>query len=197
MEKVTIRNLETNSEFKCLFNPTEYTIAKSINWDARQQTGNDVGQVDFTGGSPRTLSVDLFFDVFETEGANVRDHVNKLWELAMVNESKKNATTKRSRPPVCIFEWGSTWSFKATVTSLSVRYTLFRPDGIPARAIASVQLQEVDDAQEGQNPTSRAEPGLKAREVRPHDSLPLIAFEEYGDATHWRLIADATTSWTL
>lgn len=191
MEKVTIRNLDTNEELKCLFNPTEYTVAKSINWSPRRQAGQDMGQVDFTGGSPRTLTVELFFDVFEDKNADVRTHVNKLWALAMVEEGKRNPKTQRSRPPECLFEWGSTWSFKATVTSLSVRYTLFRPDGTPVRATASVSLQEADDEPQGQNPTSRSQPGMKSREVRPHDTLAYIAFEEYGDATQWRIIAEA------
>jgi nucleoid-associated protein YgaU len=192
MEKVRIRNLETGEELKCLFNPSEYTIAKSISWDPKQQAGKDVGQVEFTGGSPRTLSVELFFDVFEEQG-DVRTHIKKLWKLAMVDETNRNQKTRRSRPPICLFEWGSDWSFRASVTSLSVRYTLFEANGTPVRATASLQLQETEDEADkpGQNPTSFAEPGIRTREIRPHDSLPWIAYEEYGDANQWRRIAEA------
>ena len=90
-----------------------------------------------------------------------------------------------------IFQWGPNWSFKAAITSLSVRYTLFREDGTPVRATATVTFQEIDDNPQGQNPTSISrEPGRKRREVRPHDTLALIAYEEYGDATRWRVIAE-------
>lgn len=191
MQKLSIKNLDTNEKLECLFNPTEYTVAKTINWSPRRQTGQDVGQVDFTGGSPRTLNVELFFDCYENEKATLKAPLDTLWGMAMVESGKQNRTTRLSRPPECLFEWGSTWSFKATITSLSVRYTLFRPDGTPVRAIASVTLQEVDEQPAGQNPTSRSQPGMKAREVRPRDTLPWIAFEEYGDATLWRHIAEA------
>jgi len=55
-----------------------------------------------------------------------------------------------------------------------------------------VTLQEAEDDTEmaGTNPTSFAELGRKSRQVRPHDSLALIAYEEYGSPTLWRHIAE-------
>jgi len=77
------------------------------------------------------------------------------------------------------------------VTSLSVRYTLFREDGTPVRATATIALEEAqdDDDTTGTNPTSFGEGGRKRRIVRPDDTLATIAFEEYGDAGAWRTIA--------
>lgn len=193
LTKATITNLDTNETIKCLFNPTEYTIAKANSWQPKGLVGQNVPKLDFTGGGSRTLSVELFFDVYEKEGGDVRPLVNKLWALTMIDERNKNKTTKRSRPPLCLFQWGPDWHFKAAVTNLSVRYTLFRQDGTPVRAIANVTLQEAEDDQKkkGTNPTSHAQPGHRRRTVQPGDTLPLIAFEEYGDATQWRIIADA------
>jgi nucleoid-associated protein YgaU len=76
--------------------------------------------------------------------------------------------------------------------NLSVRYTLFREDGTPVRATAKITLQEAEDEHhtKRQNPTSYSEPGLRFREVLPRDTLAQIAYEEYGDATVWRRIAD-------
>lgn len=192
LTKATITNLDTNAVIECLFNPTEYSIAKSNNWQPKPVVGKNVPKLDFTGGGSRTLTVELFFDVFEADG-DVRSHVNKLWDLTMIDESNKNDKTKKSRPPLCLFQWGPDWHFKAAVTSLNVRYTLFKQDGTPVRAVASVSLQEAEDdkEQKGTNPTSYAEPGHRRRIVRPHDTLPLIAYEEYGDPNKWRVIADA------
>lgn len=192
LTKATIKNEDTKEVIKCLFNPTEYTIAKSNSWTPRKNTGKNVPKMDFTGGGPRTLTLDLFFDVFEEEGGDVRDHIDKLWKLTMVDESLRHQKTKRGRPPLCVFRWGGTWSFKAVVTSLSVRYVLFRQDGTPVRAIANATLQEAKDDKDlpGTNPTSHSvQPGRKRREVRPQDTLALIAHEEYGDSKLWRLIA--------
>ena len=193
LTKATITNLDTKEKIECLFNPTEYTIAKSNTWEAKTVVGKNVPRVDFTGGGARTLTLELFFDVYETKGADVRSHTNKLWELSMIDEGKKNSSTKRSRPPFCLFQWGGTWHFKSVVTSLSIRYTLFRADGTPVRATANVTLQEAADEkdQPGTNPTSFSEPGHRRREVRPKDTLAGIAFEEYGDSGKWRAIAEA------
>lgn len=193
LTKATITNEDTKEVIQCLFNPTEYTITKTNSWQSNRVVGKNVPKLDFTGGESRTLQMELFFDVYEKEGGDVRDYINKLWKLTMTNDEKKNPKTKRSRPPLCLFQWGGNWHFKAAVTSLSVRYTLFREDGTPVRATANVTFQEAEDPnlQKGTNPTSYAEPGYKRREVRPYDSLPLIAFEEYGDASHWRRIAEA------
>lgn len=193
LTKATLTNLDTNDVIECLFNPNEYTISKSNSWRENPVIGKNAPKLDFAGGGPRTLSMELFFDVYEKDGADVRTHVNKLWKLAMIEPSKQNPKTARSRPPLCLFQWGGQWHFKAAVTSLSVRYTLFRQDGTPVRAIATISLQEAEDPglQPLTNPTSHSEPGHRRRIVQPRDTLSLIAHEEYGDANQWRRIAEA------
>lgn len=193
LTKATLTNLDTNEKIQCLFNPNEYTIAKSNAWEAKPVIGKNVPKMDFTGGGARTLTVELFFDVYEKSGQDVRTYVNKLWDLTMIDERQKNPVTERSRPPFCLLQWGGNWHFKAVITNLSVRYTLFRQDGTPVRAIANLTLQEAEDDTDlpGTNPTSHAEPGYRKRVVQPHDTLALIAYQEYGDSSRWRPIADA------
>ena len=193
LTKATITNLYTKEKLSCLFNPTEYTVAKTNNWPAKPVVGKDVPKLDFTGGGSRTMTVELMFDVFELQDADVREHTDKLSKMTLIDASKKNKKTKKSRPPYVLFEWGENWQFKAAITSLSIRFTLFRQNGVPVRALASVTLTEaVDEAdKKGTNPTSYAEPGLKRRMVRPRDTLAGIAYEEYGSSAQWRLIAQA------
>jgi len=191
LTKATITNLDTNDSFSVLFNPTEYTLAKTVNWTTKPDQGHNVPKRTFGGGNPQKLDMELFFDVYETEDGDVRDYINKLWKLTMIDESNENSDPKTSRPPLCLFQWGPNWTFKAAVTSLSVRYTLFREDGTPVRATAKIALEEAkdDDDMAGTNPTSFSEGGRKRRIVRPDDTLATIAYEEYGDAKAWRAIA--------
>jgi hypothetical protein len=194
-------NEGSGGSIQCLFNPSEYTIAKSIHWQPRRNVGKDVPVMEFTGGGGRSLTMELFFDTYEgpmgnpgqrTGTGDVRSIVDKLWKLTMIDESLKNQTTQQGRPPMVVFQWGPSWSFKAVITSLSVRYTLFRRDGTPVRAVASATFQEAEDekSQKGTNPTSESLPGYKRREVAQKDTLALIAYEEYGDPTEWRRIAE-------
>jgi hypothetical protein len=195
LEKLKILNKDTKEQLDCLFNPAEYTVAKTIDWSPRTQPGNDAGETTFTGGRPCTLNMELMFDVLEAKNEKLKDYLDKLWRFAMVDPANKNPQVNQSRPPILQFTWGTnfTWgsnkSFLATITSLSVRYTLFKEDGTPVRAVCTLQLQEVVKPPAGQNPTSKSDPGLKCREVRPSDTLQGIAYEEYGDATKWRSIA--------
>ncbi|HEX5322524.1 MAG TPA: hypothetical protein VFW40_01975, partial [Capsulimonadaceae bacterium] len=193
LTKATIQNLDTKDKFECLFNPTEYSVAKNNSWQAKKVVGKNVPQLDFTGGQSKTLKMKLFFDVAEEDNGDVRKPVDKLWNLVMIDEKRKHPKTQKARPPLCLFQWGPNWQFVAAITSLSVNYTLFREDGTPVRATADVTFQEAEDAsaQKGTNPTSYSEPGHRRREIRPRDTLALIAFEEYGDSSLWRLIAQA------
>jgi hypothetical protein len=191
LTKARITNKETRETITCLFNPTEYTISKQNAWQSKPVVGKNVPKLDFTGGGAQQLTMDLFFDVFEDAGKDVAAEIQKLMKLTLIHPKPTNDKTKKSRPPLCIFEWGPKWSFTAVVMNLKVRYTLFREDGTPARATASITLQEAEDdtQQKKQNPTSFSEAGSRRREVRPRDTLAGIAYEEYGDPNRWRDIA--------
>ena len=184
---------------ECLFNPKEYTIAKSNSWPKDAKAAANEPVLNFGGGNPSTLSMDLLFDTYKTvklkgQSADVRKiYINKLWKMmsvdAKLKEKKKN---KAGRPPSVQFSWGLSWSFKAVLTSVSVTYTLFLPNGTPVRATAKVAFQQTEEEViELQNPTSGGIGGERVRTVEEGDRLDLIAHEEYGDTARWRLIAAA------
>ncbi len=92
-----------------------------------------------------------------------------------------------------LFQWGAAWSFEAVITSLSQQFTLFLSDGTPVRATLTVNFQQVRDTANlaPQNPTSGGAGGERVWQVGAGDTLAWIAYREYGDATKWRLIAQA------
>ena len=92
------------------------------------------------------------------------------------------------------FHWGGMVIFDGVIPSLSQRLTLFLAGRTPVRAVVDLTLTESRDAlvlPEAQNPTSGGIGGDRVPRVREGDTLPWIAFNEYNDATEWRLIADA------
>jgi nucleoid-associated protein YgaU len=138
------------------------------------------------------LKVQLFFDTYES-GEDVRKkYTNAIWQLAMVNKDKQDPKTKKSQPPKCEFRWGSMWSFKAVLADVTQKFTLFLPDGTPVRATLDVTFRQTED--EGlfpkQNPTSGGMPGHRTRIVKAGETLDWIASQEYGEAKHWRYIAE-------
>ena len=190
--KATITNLDTGQSVECLFNPTEYSFSKANNWSMSKTKGANVPQLEFGGGNPTDLKVQLFFDTYESGEDVRRRYTNAIWDLAMVNKQKQDPKTKKSQPPVCEFRWGTMWSFKAVVANISQKFNLFLPDGTPVRATLDVTFRQVED--EGlypkQNPTSGGVPGHRNHLVREGETLDWIAAQEYGEARHWRYIAD-------
>jgi nucleoid-associated protein YgaU len=190
--KATITNLDTSDSIECMFNPGEYTFTKSNNWALSKTRGANVPKLEFNGGNPTDLQVQLFFDTYESGEDVRRKFTNAIWQLAMVNRDKQDPKTKKSTPPQCEFRWGTQWSFKAVVTSISQRFTLFLPDGTPVRAVLDVTFRQVED--EGlypkQNPTSGGIAGQRTRTVKEGEMLDWIAAQEYGEARYWRYIAE-------
>jgi hypothetical protein len=201
LKRALIKTVDGESiSVECLFNPKEYTFAKTNSWPKEAKAVENMPSVNFGGGNPATLSMDLLFDSYQSsrdggKSSDVRtSHINKLWQMMYVDanmkEKKKN---KQGRPPKVQFVWGKAWSFEAVITSLSVTFTLFLPNGTPVRATAKVAFQQVKDTKDlpQQNPTSGGIGGERVRTVEDGDRLDLIAHEEYGDTARWRLIAAA------
>jgi Contractile injection system tube protein len=191
MEKAKIVNLDTNEEIKCLFNPNEYTFSKKNTWTSKPVKGQNVPSLEFSGGDAMILKMQLFFDTYTT-GGDVRTTTNKIWKLMNINKSLADMTSTKGRPPMVEFQWGATWSFKAVITNISQKFTLFRDNGIPVRATLDVDfLQAKEEGRyPGQNPTTKGNPGYRRRIVREGETIDWIAFDEYGDSAMWRYIAD-------
>jgi hypothetical protein len=191
-EKARIINLDDSSEqpIECLFNPNEYTFSKRNTWSKAEIRGKNVPQLEFGGGDSMTLTMQLFFDTYTT-GKDVRDTTNRIWKLMNINEKLTNVPGGPARPPMVEFRWGKTWSFKAVITSISQRFTLFRYDGTPVRATLDVTFMQAKEGGRypGQNPTTVGVPGYKRRVVKEGENIDWIAHEEYGDSSKWRFIA--------
>jgi len=188
------------TKVECLFNPKEYTFAKTNSWPKDQKAKANTPVMTFGGGNPATLNMDLLFDTYQSTRSGGRskdvrkEYINHLWSMMYVDDRiANNSKNKQGRPPKVRFSWGKAWMFEAVMTSLSVTFTLFLPDGTPVRATAKVAFQQVKDLKDlpAQNPTSGGVGGERVRTVEEGDRLDLIAHEEYGDTSQWRLIAAA------
>ena len=96
------------------------------------------------------------------------------------------------RPPVLGFEWGSNrvlTDLQVFLKTVNAKYVLFKPDGTPIRASATITLEEVPEEQPRQNPTSGSRESRRTRLLGEGDSLHSVAWHEYGDAGLWRGLA--------
>lgn len=150
--KAIIRAIEPpNTVVECLFNPKEYQIQRSNNWGPADNSTKDAHDLTFSGSSGAKLSMQLFFDTYLTKRGNgtsvvdVRTYTDKLWEMMNINDALRDPKTQKGRPPRVIFTWGQSWLFKAVITSMDQKFTMFMPNGIPVRAMVSVEFQEAEE----------------------------------------------------
>lgn len=185
LEKATLVNLDKDGEkpFAVLFNPREYTVRKSTQWEPHKSPGLDSPEIEFTSGNSMTLSMELFFDTYEA-GTDVRDHTDKILCLGEVDEDKH-------RPPRVLFAWGN-FKFEGILEEVTQRFTMFLSSGVPVRATLAVSFKEYATAIAQLKQKPRNSPDhTKRRTVKQGESLSLIAGEEYDDPAEWRRIADA------
>jgi hypothetical protein len=166
-----------------LFNPNAYSVEKSNLIAESAVPGLEAPILQYVHGNTRTLSMELFFDTYE-EQMDVQAYTDEIYGLLDIDP-------ETHVPPICIITWGS-FSFRGVMDHVSGRFTLFLPDGTPARATLNVNFKEFIDVDVlvRQNPTQSAD-HRKTRLVRSGDRLTALAWEEYGDASKWRPIADA------
>lgn len=191
--------IEGEEPIEVLFNPKEYTVAKTNTWNFAPAPGTSIPPAQFGGGNPRELTLNLLLDVsLLGPERSVREVTDRLFKMMEVPGTSTGAKTN-AVPPFVTFRWGSVVTFKAVCASLTVAFQLFHPNGEPIRADVDLSLKQAEKASSASstsagkpgNPTTRAVPGLGVRTVKAGDSLPSLAHEAYGDATRWRLIAEA------
>ncbi|MGW2700720.1 CIS tube protein [Streptomyces sp. NPDC001340] len=174
------------------FNPSTLELRKTTEW--RRSPSRMAGQSalpEFVGSGPRELSLEVFLDATATHDNSVELAVEKLMKACVPTPASLGR--KKPASPWVRFEWGTarTTAFDGVLSSLSVTYTLFDVDGKPLRATCALSIEEASVDPPGQNPTSGARTARSTHTVVAGDSLALLAWREYGDATAWRAIAEA------
>ncbi len=178
-----------------MFKPEKLGFSKSADWDTKHRKGqakgcktvgqayHDVPQATFKGGGPEVLDLELFFDTTDTQ-VDVRLHLKPIQMLVY-------KAPFMDEPPLVMFSWGMMLSKISYVEEVEIEYTMFRADGTPLRAEVNLSLTEKDMgwlSRLPMNPTSYSE-ARKTWVVIEGQTLDWIAYQEYGNAAHWRHIA--------
>ncbi|MGH8899277.1 MAG: LysM peptidoglycan-binding domain-containing protein [Egibacteraceae bacterium] len=179
-------NGRTQLEFD--FNPKEYSIQKSADWQRSSATGAQKTSVpEFKGSGPRQLSLEVFLDRSLTRG-DVSTDVETLF--ACLTPLPETLAANKPVPPFVKFCWGTTIEFTAVLKSVNAKYTLFTSEGAPLRAVCTISLEEFPEQAGRQNPTSGGLAPLRMHTVVAGDTLQSVAYTEYGSPTLWRAIAE-------
>lgn len=187
LEKAVIEVLEgklaRESPLEVLFNPTEYSLELSNNYQEKSLPGLQTPIVSFVNGESQTLTMELLFDTWSNDGgSDVTELTNKFARTLEIDPDLH-------APPRVIFSWGS-FHFQAIVQSISQRFTMFAANGHPVRATLNVTFKKYRKLSEQiDDPRLLSSDKTKRRVLSADDSLWAMAEREYGDASQWRRIA--------
>jgi hypothetical protein len=172
------------------FNPKELTLAKSAQWARETGKGNrKSGPPQYQGPQPSKLTLEMFFDASEKQDDSVLKRVEQLFACCVPTATSHDQ--KKGSPPWVLFRWGGLTGFLAYISSVSAKYTVFTTSGLPVRAVCTVTLEELAGETPRQNPTSGGPVPRRVHTLVDGDTLPAIAFREYGNASMWRAVARA------
>lgn len=157
LKPATITNTINNDVVKFMFNPYEFTLTKANKWTEDPKVGRNVPKVEFDSGGAVTLKLTLHFDTQDT-GADVRAFTDPLWKMMMVADETMNDTTNKSQPPPVEFKYNAIY-FKAIITNLSQKFTLFSEKGVPLRCSVDISLKQYADDEASQSQIPGQGPG--------------------------------------
>lgn len=173
------------------FNPKEYTVTKAATWTRPTNKGaKNSTKPEFGGPQPQSVQLELFFDDWEG-GGDLSADIDTL--LGWLKPSDKSLDSKKKpQPEVLHLEGGNTTplaDFKGVLKSVSAKYTMFKSDGTPVRAIVTIALEEFPEEPAKTNPTSGSPMTRRVRVMCAGDSLHSVAYAEYDDPALWRGLA--------
>ena len=181
---------DESDKIEAMFNPDKLVFNRSVGWSTEKATQRDTPELQFTSSEPATLTVDLFFDTYDTPSAKKED-VRKKHTVKLLHLTTVETHGEKHRPPICRLRWGSAERvFQGVIERLDQKFTMFMDDGTPVRATVTCTFKEWrtndDDFKRQQLQSSDV---AKLRVVKRGETLSNIAAEEYSNPGLWRPIA--------
>jgi nucleoid-associated protein YgaU len=133
LAKALIINTATGASFPVMYNPEEFKLDQGNTFAEVGIPGLNTPPVQYVRGKARTLTMELFFDTYET-GEDVRGHTGPIVRLL-------DKQPQTQGPPILLFSMGG-FQFQCVLVDAGQRFTMFLRDGTPVRSILSVRFQE-------------------------------------------------------
>ena len=150
--KLSIASLDDSDLLvEAQYNPAVLQVSQTVGWsDHASIAGQNKNTLtEFAGTKPQTMSIELLFDGYETEGVagtcTVEAHIARLKQLATVRFPESSEEHER-RPHYCLVAWGERGvpALRCVIESLTTKYTMFSRTGQVLRATVTVAVKEID-----------------------------------------------------
>lgn len=191
-----VGNFKTpTDEFSVYINPDKYSHSFQICYNDVQAQGAPGGSPNFNKVLSETVKFELVFDgtgVIPSALPGVLpflgDGITK--QIADFKKVVYNYEGEIHSPRYIELVWG-TLMFTCRLSTLSLTYTMFKPDGTPLRARADATFISYKDETELALSSDPKSPDLsKVLTVTAGDTLPLMCYGVYGSSMYYPQIAE-------
>jgi hypothetical protein len=188
--------------FEVQYNPTEFSLDKSVQLAEIAIPGLDSPLLQFVRGQVEKLTVDLFFDTTDhgtgAGATSVTTLTDPIYSLVKIEPAGH-------APPIVTFAWNTAFpgadlpatagnqrrnSFRGVVDSCRQKFTFFSPEGVPLRATLTLSLREYKTLDEQLAKLNLSSPDrTHAHLTREGETLSGLAGRYYTRPGDWRAIA--------
>lgn len=173
-------------QFKVPLNPEEYTWVYDVEYKKRQGDGTTASPLIFRKIKPQEYTLKFLIDGTGVTGEkfDVYTRIQEFFKLTGYDG-------KIHRPRYLKLVWG-TLASKCVLQKAEVTYKLFHPGGKPLRALINATFTEnLDDKSRAKKAKDSSPDLTHVRIVKAGDTLPLMAYEIYGDHSYYLEVARA------
>lgn len=168
-------------------NPESYSLSYNIAYKQAETLGGAAPTEIFTRMDSGDFELELLADgtgVTQLSGAaNVDEYITNVKSIVY------NYQGTVHRPNYLRITWGKT-VFTGVCKNITVKYTLFNPDGTALRALIKLSLSEsVPLTTQGQQAQKSSPDLTHMRTVKAGDTLPLMTYRIYGEPFHYMEVA--------
>lgn len=201
LEKMTITaysdadfNTAVGKPFTVWINPATYVYKFKILYNNRQAQGSNGPSPDFNRVGCDSVSFDLVFDatgVVPSPLAGVSDAPadGVAGLIAQFQALVLNMNSRIHSPNYVKLSWAQL-QFQCRMSSLNISYTLFKPDGTPLRAKASVTFLGFTSENQLAKQANKNSPDLSHLvTVAAGDTLPALCHRIYGSSLYYMGVA--------
>ena len=183
-------SLQSARKVSAMINPGELSVDYQVSLEEFQPLGGSEYGKKFNGIKPANISFDLVFDgtgavpLYSMNAPlEVVDQIQALMSVVYAYDGSKH------EPNIVEIVWGNL-RFDARLEKLVTKYTLFRPNGRPLRAIVSLSFSSYKTIKESKAEANQQSPDMShIVVVMAGDTLPLLCQRIYGDCRYYAQVA--------
>jgi hypothetical protein len=180
---------DLTGSIEAVINPETYSRNFNVRYKPSGELGANAGTQIFSGIESSSFDLDLIVDgtgvVPMKKGTTVDSYIADLEKIVYQYDGQEH------RPNYLKITWGKQ-TFIGVCEKLTIRYTLFNPDGTALRASVKITLLETVDYRTKAKEAQKSSPDLThIRTVKAGDNLPLMTYRIYGDSSYYMEVAKA------